>query len=555
MAQTESTSIVNIDEENKTPPEQLIHFIDLVNTPKPTLGLFLRRIPLVSQSLNYLIYFKRVIIYLGLTLLFNITLPITNPLEFIITFVILPVFTVFVFFFETSLKLVSFIQSLNPEKDQKVIDLWSSFTNSNIKETLRAGLTSLDDPDTLSDENKYSNLNLNRVELLLYTTVLMQQRDSTLVEDAQKEILKLKENPKKASSEDIKRIIDKLRESETPIREQSKEFGLEFTSITECNVIGGPYAGLYWSEKQNFIIVSFKGTDPLNLSEWLTDFSLQRIDARSFLFGEVHYGYYTDLFTDNSYSSVKSAKQCPALRLAEAIRDKANEIYKRTAQPVKVWVSGYSMGGALATLFYARLLHSPTSLGDKVEIRDAITFASPLLGDSDFASGFQTLMNKEINLNKNFWRIVNDNDIVPRFPFGFHTPNLGHFLSKINLFNYINIGDEVRFYQDSSKPSSERHLYGPDIDYLFIKQGLGLVDWQSFFGVSDQFDGSTNGWNSIKNPFVVNYKVTSTFDYITPGFIRNHFSVRYFECLEKARKYWEPIDLQKKNELATNQMP
>ncbi|KAF0505907.1 alpha/beta-hydrolase [Gigaspora margarita] len=543
MAESDSVIIDNLDEKdgkNNVSPEQLIHFVDLVNTPKPSLNPVIRRIPLISQSLTYLIYFKRVIIYLFLTLIFNITLPITNPFEFIITFALFPLFTVLVFFFEAGIKFMIFLQSLSPSgNNQKVIDLWSSFTDKDIKEILRAGIASLDDPDTHSDDNKYPTFNLNRAELLLYTSALMGQRDLTLVEEAQNDIIELKKNPEKARSEDIKKITDKLLESEKAIREEAKEIGLEFISITECNVIEGPYGGLYWSEKQNFIIVSFKGTDPLNMAEWLTNFSLQRMDAKRFLFGEVHSGYYTNLFPDNSYSSTKSEKQFPALRLIEAIRGKANEIYKRTAQRVKVWVTGYSLGGALATLFYARLLQSPASLGDNVDICDGITFASPLLGDNDFATGFQSLMNNEINVNKNFWRIVNDNDIAPRFPLGFHVPNLGHFLSKINLFNYINVGDEVRFYQDGSKPSSERHLYGPDINYLFIKQELNLVDLGTFFGFSDQFDSSTNGRNSIKNIFTVNYKVNSKIDYITPGFIRNHYSYRYFECLEKGRKYWE----------------
>ncbi|CAG8508796.1 44649_t:CDS:2 [Gigaspora margarita] len=465
--QPDSVIIDNLGEndgKNNISPEQLIHFVDLVNTPKPSLNPIIRRIPLISQSLTYLIYFKRVV----------------------------------------GIKFLIFLQSLSPSgNNQKVIDLWSSFTDKDIKEILHAGIASLDDPDNHSDDNKYPTFDLNRAELLLYTSALMWQH--------------------------IKKITDKLLESEKEIQKEAKEIGLEFISITECNVIEGPYGGLYWSE----------GTYPLNLTEWLTNFSLQRMDAKQFLFGEVHSGYYTNLFPDNSYSSTKSVKQFPALRLVEAIRGKANEIYKRTAQRVKVWVTGYSLGGALATLFYARLLQSPASLGDNVDICDGITFASPLLGDNDFAAGFQSLMNNEINVNKNFWRIVNDNDIVPRYPFGFHVPNLGHFLSKINLFNYINVGDEVRFYQDGSKPSSERHLYGSDINYLFIKQELNLVDLGTFFGFYDQFDSSTNGWNSIKNIFTVNYKVNSNIDYVTPGFIRNHYSYRYFECLEKARKYWE----------------
>ncbi|CAG8596846.1 4542_t:CDS:2 [Gigaspora rosea] len=478
MAQPDSVIIDSLDEKDEKhniSPEKLVHFVDLVNTPKPA-----------------------------------------------------------------GIKLIRFLLSLSPsENKQKLIDIWSPFTDKDIKEILHAGIASLDNPDTHSDDSKHPTFNLNRAELFLYTSALMLQRDSALVEDAQTDIIELKKNPEKARSEDIKKITDKLIESEKAIREEAKEIGLEFVSITECNVIDGPYGGLYWSEKRNFIIVSFRGTDPLNTAEWFTNFSLQRMDAKSFLFGEVHSGYYTSLFPDNSCSSHKSVKKYPALRLVEAIRYKANEIYKRTAQPVKVWVTGYSLGGALATLFYARLLQSPASLGDNVEICDGITFASPLLGDNDFAAGFQSLMNKEINIKKNFWRVVNDNDIVPRYPPGSHVSNLGHFLSKINLFNYVNVGDEVRFYQDGSKPSSERHLYGPDINYLFIKQNLRLMDLGAFFCFYDQFDGSTNGRNSIKNIFTANYKVNSKIDYVTPGFIRNHLHYRYFECLEKARKYWE----------------
>ncbi|CAG8707642.1 17051_t:CDS:1, partial [Dentiscutata heterogama] len=55
MAQTES--VINVDDSddnNKISPEQLIHFVDLVNTPKPTLSPTIRRIPLVSQTLTYL---------------------------------------------------------------------------------------------------------------------------------------------------------------------------------------------------------------------------------------------------------------------------------------------------------------------------------------------------------------------------------------------------------------------------------------------------------------------------------------------------------------------
>lgn len=48
-----------------------------------------------------------------------------------------------------------------------------------------------------------------------------------------------------------------------------------------------------------FIVVAFKGTTPTNYIEILVYATLQRIDARSYLFGSAHEGFYDSLFATN----------------------------------------------------------------------------------------------------------------------------------------------------------------------------------------------------------------------------------------------------------------
>lgn len=75
-----------------------------------------------------------------------------------------------------------------------------------------------------------------------------------------------------------------------------------------------------------------------------------------------------------------------------------------------VEVTGHSLGAALATLY---TLENATT--DKVSSLALCTFASPLVGDSDFVAAFN-------GLGLTSWRVVNQPDVVPKLPpeiFGF----------------------------------------------------------------------------------------------------------------------------------------
>jgi hypothetical protein len=110
----------------------------------------------------------------------------------------------------------------------------------------------------------------------------------------------------------------------------------------------------FWSKsnQDSFIVVTFKGTTPTNFIEWLTDFLFIRMDASQFVFGEIHKGFYDNFFRKKLDDNKTSY---PAQRIIETIHQKANEIYQRNGgKRVNIWVTGHSLGAALAQVFYAR---------------------------------------------------------------------------------------------------------------------------------------------------------------------------------------------------------
>ena len=59
--------------------------------------------------------------------------------------------------------------------------------------------------------------------------------------------------------------------------------GLKYTTVSELNSTGASSCGLFWDPEDNFIIVSFRGTNPVDYMEWITDFTVNMRDAGRWL--------------------------------------------------------------------------------------------------------------------------------------------------------------------------------------------------------------------------------------------------------------------------------
>jgi hypothetical protein len=128
---------------------------------------------------------------------------------------------------------------------------------------------------------------------------------------------------------------------------------------------------------ENYAVLAFRGTDPVTLPNWLTD-AVVRLVERGEYEGRVHLGF----------SSVLRRSWKQVERILEAAEDKP------------LFLTGHSMGGALAVLTACRL----AKMGRPPVA--TYTFGSPRVGDPAFCEGY----------TQPTYRVVNRLDLVPEMP-------------------------------------------------------------------------------------------------------------------------------------------
>ena len=184
------------------------------------------------------------------------------------------------------------------------------------------------------------------------------------------------------------------------IKAQVKKWGfshaecLEFVRGKDIDTQG------YIAVNDKTILTAFRGTE--SLPDWLTNLQAVK-DPGPWRSTEVHEGFQDAFFAT-------------ALKIGQIIGQKR--------QNQQVWVTGHSLGGALAVLLAATLLEN------HIPVHGLYTFGSPRVGDKSFAEH----LNKQLK-NKAHWRVVNEGDIVPHLPpeiFFCHAGNRKLLLSQMS---------------------------------------------------------------------------------------------------------------------------
>ncbi|RHZ83102.1 hypothetical protein Glove_99g384 [Diversispora epigaea] len=355
---------------------------------------------------------------------------------------------------------------------------WGGFSGDKLKKIRENGMVILKSP--VPNPPQPIPFNIDLVETLLFFSAIVYYRG----------------NPSYNKMNDtMKSTIKKHRNhAELRINEIIRPWGIKFHSFGELNSTENIFAGLFWSQEKNFIVVSFKGSSLPVISDWITDFLFNRVDAQAFVFGMMHKGFYYSLFNDYD----DPLKRCTANHLIDVILKKVKKW--NNTMPVNIWVTGHSLGGSLAQAFYARLIKIQSSL-KKIVVRDAIVFGSPALGDFDFATSFHGILNLELNEHRTLWRIIDDNDIVARLPPRHLFRRSRQYVTKEDVMNYYTIGNEMQFFQDGRKPE-------------------------------DPTNPTANQKNQISDVFNVLMKL------ITLKPIIDHVPESYFKAIEKSRHYF-----------------
>jgi hypothetical protein len=145
------------------------------------------------------------------------------------------------------------------------------------------------------------------------------------------------------------------------------------------------------------LLVSFRGT--ANIEGWWHDFQFRQVADYD---GLVHEGFY------NSTESIW-----------DDLKGHLDKIWTRDDV---VWITGHSLGGAMATVFAKWLAHA------RYDIAGVHTFGQPRVGNNDYADAYSP--------NAVHYRFVNDKDIVPQVPPRWLGPGIFYkHVGKLQLFD------------------------------------------------------------------------------------------------------------------------
>jgi len=137
-------------------------------------------------------------------------------------------------------------------------------------------------------------------------------------------------------------------------------------------------------------VIMFRGTNPSEIQDWFINLSNR---SRKVDHGNVHAGFWT------GYDSLHG-------QLAKVLE---------ASKPKKVWITGHSLGGALAVVCAYRL-----SSMENLEIAGVMTFGQPKVGNPAFCK------HMDVTLRGRMVHFVNESDLVPRVP-----PSFDHFGSLV----------------------------------------------------------------------------------------------------------------------------
>jgi triacylglycerol lipase len=168
----------------------------------------------------------------------------------------------------------------------------------------------------------------------------------------------------------------------------------------------------YLAMNDKTCILAFRGTQPNMLRDWLYDMDCRFVDGPKGTKGKIHVGFQNAL---------------------DAIWPAVSTALKRERGSRSLWITGHSLGGALAILAATRLVFS-----DSQSVNGTYTYGQPRVGDNEFCTCFDQ------SLSASTFRFVNYHDIVPRVPLR----NMGYeHQGKFFFFNVNNYDPDMTWDQ------------------------------------------------------------------------------------------------------------
>jgi pimeloyl-ACP methyl ester carboxylesterase len=154
--------------------------------------------------------------------------------------------------------------------------------------------------------------------------------------------------------------------------------------FADVRILRGFHTQGFIARQGNTLIVAFRGTEPINACDWLTNVNYHQRELLPDVPGLVHQGF-----------------ACALEEVKEAMVNAVAEL--SSVGVTQTFITGHSLGGALAVL-------AASILQGRQKIAAVYTFGQPRVGDLRFSMAF------DAKLGNVTFRYVNDRDIVPHLP-------------------------------------------------------------------------------------------------------------------------------------------
>lgn len=195
-------------------------------------------------------------------------------------------------------------------------------------------------------------------------------------------------------------------------------------------------------------ILCFRGTEPRNAINWLTDASVHVEPVPGL--GSVHGGFYRNVVF--IWHRVEAAVE-EALAGAR-LHDGGGE--QTQLPPLEdLYITGHSLGAAMAVVAAAKIFDSDRYREWKRRIRGIYTYGQPMVGDAEFAEI------AERRFGQLLFRHVYSHDLVPRLP-------------PISTGLFVHFGQEFRGSATGWQPS---HVPVTQVKSVALTAAVGLAAW------------------------------------------------------------------------------
>lgn len=189
--------------------------------------------------------------------------------------------------------------------------------------------------------------------------------------------------------------------NEAEIISTAKNWGFQHVKYIDIK-----HTQLFIASNDSLIVIAFRGTEPTNIKDWLNNSKIR--------------------FTKGPFDTQVHRGFLAALK--HVWSELLTEVNLQQNMGQSLWLTGHSLGAALALLCTAYFRDHGLNAGDPIDkpVNGTYLFGSPRVGNKDFEQKL------EADSGSRIFRFVNNNDLVTRVP----PRSLGY--SHVGKFLYFN---------------------------------------------------------------------------------------------------------------------